>query len=102
MQNYQLTEQAELDILGIWRYTAKNWGRKQADYYFNQIENCFKKIAQDQVISKQPIEKYTKLKSVKCEHHYIFFITGKKPTIIAILNEKMDFISRLENRLNEK
>ena len=99
MHKYELTEQAEADIISIWRYTAKNWGKTQADNYFKKIENCFDKIANDKIVGKTPLAAYKKLKSVKCENHYIFFLKENKTIIIAILHEKMDFINRLEKRL---
>lgn len=99
MQKYELTEQTETDLISIWNYTANNWGKIQANNYFAKIENCFDKIVNNKIISKTPLARYKTLKSVKCEHHYIFFLQNNKTTIIAILHEKMDFIRRLENCL---
>jgi len=100
MRNYELTLQAEDDLLGIWRYTAKHWGKPQADRYFGTIEACFNAIGAGEVRSKNPLPAYKNLKSVRCEHHYIFFLAAKKPIIFAILHEKMDFVARLTKRLS--
>jgi toxin ParE1/3/4 len=99
VQKYELTSHAEADLLEIWRYTAKTWGRAQADRYFSSIEDCFKNIAAGKAVSKKPLAAHPKLKCARCEHHYVFFLTGDKPIILAILHEKMDFIARLKKRL---
>lgn len=35
----------------------------------------------------------------RCEHHYIVWLYGDRPVIIAILHERMDFVLRLKDRL---
>jgi toxin ParE1/3/4 len=35
----------------------------------------------------------------RCEHHYIVWFDGKRPIIIAILHERMDFVKRMKHRL---
>lgn len=102
MKTYKLTRQAEADLLEIWHYTAKTWGRMQADRYLRQLESCFKKIAKGEIVGKRPLSSYENLISVRYEHHYVFFLSGEQQVILAVLHEKMDFISRLKNRLEEE
>ena len=102
MRPYKITEDAEADLLKIWQYTAKTWGRAQADNYFHQIEDCFNKIAAGKARSRQPLAAHKKLKSVRYEHHYVFFLAESEPVIMAILHEKMNFIARLEKRLKAR
>jgi toxin ParE1/3/4 len=59
---YKLTSQAEADLLEIWRYTAKTWGKTQADRYFGKIEDCFKNIAADKARSKPPLAVFWTIK----------------------------------------
>ncbi len=35
----------------------------------------------------------------RCEHHYIVWLDEVRPTVIAILHERMDFVRRLKARL---
>ena len=35
----------------------------------------------------------------RCEHHFIAWMAGTRPVIIAILHERMDFVRRLKGRL---
>ena len=99
MRGYELTAYAKKDLIAIWRYTCDTWGEAQADVYLYKIETGFSKIAKGKILGKQPLTSYAKLQSVRCEHHYIFFLTGDKPIILAVLHEKMDFIARLKKRL---
>ena len=34
-----------------------------------------------------------------CEHHYIVWLDGDRPVVVAILHERMDFVRRLKDRL---
>ena len=97
MSSIQKTCQAEEDLIAIWRYTAVKWGETQADKYIRKIEACFEKIGQGSALLRTLTEN---VQFIRCEHHYIFILTGKKPIVIAILHEKMDFLARLKKRLN--
>ena len=35
MPDYRLTPAAKYDLLEIWNYTKKNWGKKQAEKYLS-------------------------------------------------------------------
>jgi toxin ParE1/3/4 len=35
----------------------------------------------------------------RCEHHFIVWLVGSRPVIVAILHERMDFMQRLKARL---
>jgi toxin ParE1/3/4 len=78
MRHYKLIPQAEKDLIEIWSYTADKWGKAQADRYLHQLDACFEKIAQRKMAEKQPLPSYKKLKSVRCEHHYVFISDRQK------------------------
>jgi toxin ParE1/3/4 len=99
---YRLIPAAEDDLVGIWKYTAKTWGREQAVRYHHQLETCFNRIAQDRISTKPIVGIPKNLRSARCQHHYVFFIPGDPVIIVAILHEKMDFLSRLANRMSEE
>ena len=44
---------------------------------------------------------YPGLRSVLCQHHYIFSLTRQNApaVVLAVLHERMDLIARLRNRL---
>jgi toxin ParE1/3/4 len=99
---YKLTPAAEDDLVDIWKYTARTWSREQATRYHHQLETCFNRIAQGRISSKSVAGIPKSLRLVRCQHHYVFFMPGDPVIVVAVLHEKMDFLSRLENRMNEE
>jgi len=102
MPTYRLTPPAQQDLKEIARYTLEKWGRKQVLSYKDLLEKRFHEIADKTALSRQFSEVYPDVLVNRCEHHYIFFFhpEGKKPSILAILHERMNFVSKLKNRLN--
>ena len=99
MRSYDLTLAAEDDLHGIWSYTYKTWGLDQAEKYFDQIEACCEAIGRRQAKPKSHQELPAGVNIHRCEHHYILWLAEDRPTIIAILHERMDFVRRLRDRL---
>ena len=97
MPTLQKTRQVEQDLVEIWLYTAEKWGETQADKYLHKIEACFEKISRGSALLK-PLVKNVQF--IRCEHHDIFLLAGKKPVVIAVLHEKMDILTRLRKRLD--
>ncbi len=100
---YKLTSSAEADLKEIARYTKKKWGKEQARIYGEALEKGFADIAHGYVASRVISERYAEVFFTRCEHHYIFYLRpeGKIPLIIAVLHERMDFLVRLKERLEE-
>ena len=99
MPSYDLTLAAETDLRDIWRYTYKTWGFDQAEKYFNQIEACCEAVGDGRVRSKVLEGLQDGVHFHRCEHHFIAWMAGTRPVIIAILHERMDFVRRLKGRL---
>ena len=99
MKNYDLTLAAEEDLRSIWDYSFSTWGVDQADRYLDQIEICFKAIGSRRVRETPKGSLPDDVRVHHCEHHYIFWLTGDQPIIIAVLHERMDLVSRLRDRL---
>lgn len=102
MLPYRLTPPAQQDLKEIAHYTLEKWGGKQVLLYKDLLERRFHEIAHETAISRPFSEVYPDVLVNRCEHHYIFFVhpEGKKPSIIAILHERMNLVSRLKNRLD--
>ncbi len=100
MRNIDLTLAAEEDLTKIWLYTYNTWGLEQADKYYDQIVMCCEKIGDDSAFSKLLEGLENDIHVYRCEHHYIFFLLSKRPIVLAILHERMDFVKRLQKRLN--
>jgi plasmid stabilization system protein ParE len=76
-------------------------GDQQQRRYARLLEACFQGIATNTVISRTFSQRYPQLRLTRYEHHYVFYLVpeGKKPRIIAVLHERMDFLARLADRL---
>ena len=99
MQSYDLTLAAETDLRDIWRYTYKKWGLEQAEKYFDQIEACCEAVGDRRARSKTLARLQEGVHIHRCEHHFIVWLIGNRPIIIAILHERMDLMRRLKDRL---
>lgn len=99
MGTYHLTLAAEEDLLGIWDYTCRRWGPGQADTYLDQIEACCAAIGDGSAREKVSDALPMNVRVLRCEHHYLFWIIGDRPIVIAILHERMDLVARLKDRL---
>ena len=98
MKTYDLTAAAEEDLRDIWVYTYKTWGIDQADRYFDQIGACFDAVGEGRAGSRTFDELPNDVRILRCEHHYIVWLTRDRPSIIAILHERMGFMQRLKDR----
>ena len=99
MPSYDLTLAAETDLRDIWRYTYKTWGFDQAEKYFDQLEACCEAVGDGRARSKVLEGLQEGVHIHRCEHHFIVWLAGTRPVIIAILHERMDFVRRLKSRL---
>ena len=97
---YEITLDAEKDLIEIWGYTINKWGERQAREYLDNIADCFYDIAADDVFYKPIFFDSKEVNYTRCEHHYIFFLSENKPIILAVVHEKRDFISVLKKRLS--
>jgi plasmid stabilization system protein ParE len=101
VQPYVLTQFAANDLKQIARYTLTQWGKKQSLEYANLLEKRFGEIADRTAISRSFSNLYPQIRVTHCEHHYIFYghDEGECPCILAVLHERMDLVSRLQDRL---
>lgn len=103
MAEYELTEEADSDLLGIARYTIKTWGMAQALRYEVALEGHFAAIGRGDTHARTFWGNRPDLMFSRCEHHYIFFLlrVDAVPLIIAVFHERMDLMSRLRERLEK-
>lgn len=102
MLPYQLTALAQKDLEEIARYTFATWGEAQAFNYAELLEKRFYEIAKKTAVVRSFSARHPQIMMNKCEHHYIFFLhpEGQKPCIIAVLHERMNLVSWLQERLD--
>jgi toxin ParE1/3/4 len=102
MHEYRLTPDAEQDLFEIAVYTIETWGLEQAGVYEAALVACFRAIGRGEARSTNPISHRPELQVTRCEHHYVFSLHEENASalIVAVLNEKMDLMARLRNRLD--
>lgn len=101
MLDYELTPDAEEDLLEIGRYTIATWGVKQANRYESALKRCLGAVRKNEERMARPIAHRPELRSSRCEYHYIFalFRGKERPVILGVLHEKMDLVARLRERI---
>lgn len=86
---------------GIIRRTLKEWGDAQVRRYVTKLEQGMARLAAGQGRFKDMSAPYPTLRTLHCEHHYVFCLPRKRAPalIVAILHEGMDLMARLADRL---
>jgi toxin ParE1/3/4 len=99
MTIYRFTRSAREDLIDIWLYTRNNWGEAKADNYQDAPHLCCERIAAGHAQVK-PVPGLDRLKSHRCQHHYLFFVEQNSSVVIlAVLRERMNSIEHLRDRL---
>lgn len=101
MPKYRLTPGAEKDLGEIARYTLRTWGEAQMRRYEAALIACFEALADRRADARWPLPHRPELRQVRCQHHYVFAIDHPQEpvTIVAVLHETMDLVTRLRDRL---
>lgn len=102
MPDYELTQDAEVELHDIALYTLKTWGLKQMDRYEAALENNLKGIATGETWTRPVFKHRSDLRASRCEHHYVFAQMRENdvPLIVAVLHERMALMVRLRERLD--
>jgi plasmid stabilization system protein ParE len=59
MADYQLTPEADSDVLEIARYTIKTWGEQQAERYEAKLRRCFEAIASGRAKARELLKSHS-------------------------------------------
>lgn len=98
---YVLTKSAAADLREIIRYTKKQWGDAHVLSYVGRLQRGIEQLAANRGAGKDLSAIFPALRSLHCEHHYIFCLPrdNAPALVIAILHERMDLIARVASRL---
>lgn len=99
MADFQLTSEADSDLLEIARYTMRTWGEEQVERYESKLRGMFESIACGRPHSRVVLKSRPELLVSRCDHHYVFYRLRKSqaPLIIAVLHVNMDLMNRLRS-----
>lgn len=102
MPEYELTYEAEENLLGIARYTIKTWGEDPAKVYNTALKRAFSAIGANPDKGRIFFKKRSELRLLRAEHHYVFYLIEEAnvPLIVAVFHENMDLVSRIKKRLD--
>ena len=96
MAEYRLTPAAEVDLEGIWRYTAQEWNEEQAHRYIDMLTTAFAELAAQPKTATACDHIRPGYRRRCVEQHMIYFrITTYGIAIIRILHERMDSLRYL-------
>ncbi len=99
-RTYQLTLEAENDLIGIWLFGADRWGETQADRYQDDLHRSFERVAGGAAQTRQ-MEGVEAVSYYLHQRHFVFFTErAESIVIIAVLHERMDLPVQLSKRLN--
>ncbi len=91
MPKYRLTPAAKSDLIEIWNYIVGTWGEKQAEKYFQDIDDKLNQLAETPEIVQQRSEIRPGYYSFPVGKHIVFYLqSGKHIVIIGILHGRMD------------
>lgn len=91
MAEIQFTNTARQDLKGIFTYSIRRWGKRQAERYSAQLNVQIQKIGQDAVFSTPvPASRLSLRQSTAGCHLIIFEQTDDHILIVRILHEAMD------------
>jgi len=91
MLTLNLTEKAEQDLNAIYAYSLKQWGQKQANSYFFQIEKMFYLLLDNPYLGKSRNELKQGYRSLLIKKHTIFYsVNNEHVNILRVLHTRMD------------
>jgi len=87
---------AKKDLKGIWLYSYQQWGEKQADCYFDEINQGIDLIASHPGIGIPCDEIKKDYRCFKIKEHEVFYKTTKtRIVIIRVLHKRMNPFNQL-------
>ena len=97
MAKYELTNEAVVDLNGIWEYTLENWSENQADRYYDMLLAICQDIANNPELGKNYDGIKSELFGLKANRHVIFYRKSESNPIeiTRILHERMDLKKRI-------
>ena len=101
MSNYQLTVQAQQDLVQIRRYTKEHWGAKQSADYLNDLRKTLQLLSEMPLMGRNCSDDLGKniYKFLFGSYAIYYFVMAESIIVIAIFLQSMIPANHLENRL---
>jgi toxin ParE1/3/4 len=97
MLKIHVSELAESDLIGIWRYSFEEWGEMQADKYLDQLDSGIRKLAGNPELGMQREYVRDGYRVLFIGSHAVYYAaTPDTVHIIRVLHGSMDSDRHLE------
>jgi len=96
MPAYRVSNEAQNDLIAIGRFTAKEWGLAQRNFYLKQMDDCFSQIAKNPNLGMAFDFVAGGYRKLPQGSHIIFYKQGSDSVIeiIRVLHQSMDIESK--------
>lgn len=97
MTGYLLSPAAQADLSEIWDYSARNWGREQANRYVLRIREACEALAEGRRQGRAIDDIRPGYRKLAVQSHVLFYRLTEAGLIdvVRILHQRMDMASRL-------
>lgn len=97
MGNYNLSTRTQYDLIGIYKYGIKFFGKDQAWNYLQELENFLFELANRPELAKDASSISNALKYYNFKAHVIFytFDSENEIFIVRVLGKRMNFLEHL-------
>lgn len=97
MRKIHIQALAKQDLKNIWIYSFNNWGEKQADAYFDQLNAAIALIAKNSEIGFACDYIRDGYRQYHINRHFVFYrVTTAKIHIVRVLHDSMSFKAYLQ------
>lgn len=97
MRKIHIQALAKQDLKNIWLYSFKNWGEKQADTYFDELNAAITLIAENSEIGFACDYIRKGYRQYHINRHFVFYyVTATKIHIVRVLHDSMNFQAFLQ------
>lgn len=91
MRNLLIRPLAEADLIGIWRYTAGQWGEAQTDAYLDEIDAILQRIGDNPLVGSDCSHVRPGYRKAAAGSHRIFYrYDAETVEIVRVLHARMD------------
>lgn len=96
--SYKLTPKAENDLIEIYLYGFQNFGKAQAENYFSEMEEVFRRLGETPLISRERLEFSPPVRIHPHGRHLIvYLIHTDRILIVRVLHHSMDVPQHLSD-----
>jgi toxin ParE1/3/4 len=95
--SFRVTEPAEADLIGIARYTRRQWGLDRVESYINSLFESFQRLADNPEVGHERGDLRPGLRIVLyLQHYYICYrIDGDEVQILRVVHTRRDLARQI-------